>query len=308
MPAARAPNRTAPPALLMREYIELTKPRITWLILMSTGIGYFFGLPQTGNWWEFLKAIPLLSLLHTVIGTGLIASGTAALNQWYEREADRHMRRTAARPLPSGKLSAPRALAFGIALSVAGFLELWLGVNFLAAAIGGFTLASYLFIYTPMKQRTWWSTTVGAIPGAMPPMIGYAAAAGVITRESWVLFAILFLWQFPHFYSIAWMYKEDYARAGIQMLPVVEPDCRSTARQIVLYGLALIPVSLVPSILGMSGRIYLVGALLLGLWFLYSGVRVAVERSMVRARGVLVTSVLYLPLIYGLMLLDRPGL
>ncbi len=292
----------------MREYIELTKPRITWLILMSTGIGYFFGLPGSASWWGFLKAIPLLSLLHTVLGTGLIASGTAALNQWYEREADRHMRRTAARPLPSGKLSAGRALAFGIGLSIAGFAELWLGVNLLAAAIGAFTLASYLFIYTPMKQRTWWSTTVGAIPGAMPPMIGYAAAAGTITRESWVLFAILFLWQFPHFYSIAWMYKEDYARAGIQMLPVVEPDCRSTARQIVLYGIALIPVSLVPSMLGMSGRIYLVGALLLGLWFLYSGVQVAVERSMVRARNVLVTSVLYLPLIYGLMLLDRPGL
>jgi protoheme IX farnesyltransferase len=292
----------------MREYIELTKPRITWLILMSTGIGYFFGLPGSASWWGFLKAIPLLSLLHTVLGTGLIASGTAALNQWYEREADRHMRRTAARPLPSGKLSAGRALAFGIGLSIAGFAELWLGVNLLAAAIGAFTLASYLFIYTPMKQRTWWSTTVGAIPGAMPPMIGYAAAAGTITRESWVLFAILFLWQFPHFYSIAWMYKEDYARAGIQMLPVVEPDCRSTARQIVIYGIALIPVSLVPSMLGMSGRIYLVGALLLGLWFLYSGVQVAVERSMVRARNVLVTSVLYLPLIYGLMLLDRPGL
>jgi protoheme IX farnesyltransferase len=292
----------------MRDYIELTKPRITWLILMSTGIGYFFGLPAAANWWEFLKSVPLLSLLHTVIGTGLIASGTAALNQWYEREADRKMRRTAMRPLPAGRLSANRALAFGAALSLAGFLELWLGVNLLAASIGGFTLGSYLFLYTPMKQRTWWSTTVGAIPGAMPPMIGYAAAAGAITRESWVLFAILFLWQFPHFYSIAWMYKDDYARAGIRMLPVVEPDCRSTARQIVLYGLALIPVSLAPSVLGMSGRIYLAGALVLGLWFLYSGVRVAVDRTALRARHVLVASVLYLPLIYGLMLIDRPGL
>jgi protoheme IX farnesyltransferase len=292
----------------MRDYIALTKPRITWLILMSTGIGYFFGLPGAGNWLGFLKAIHLWPLFHTIMGTGLIASGTAALNQWYEREADRHMRRTAARPLPSGRLSAPLALAFGAALSVAGFLELWLGVNLLAASIGAFTLASYLFLYTPLKQRTWWSTTIGAIPGAMPPMIGYAAATGVLTRESWVLFAILFLWQFPHFYSIAWMYKEDYARAGILMLPVVEPDCRSTARQIVLYGIALIPVSLIPGMLGMSGRIYVVGALLLGLWFLYSGVRVALERSLVRARGVLITSVLYLPLIYGLMLLDRPGL
>src|ERR1044071_5198502 len=266
----------------MRDYIELTKPRITWLILMRTGIGYFFGLPAAANWWEFLKSISLLSLFHTVMGTGLIASGTAALNQWYERDADRKMRRTAMRPLPQGKMSARNALAFGAALSVAGFLELWLGVNLLSASIGAATLGSYLFLYTPMKQRTWWSTTVGAFPGAMPPMIGYAAAAGSITREAWVLFAILFLWQFPHFYSIAWMYKDDYARAGILMLPVVEPDGRSTARQIVLYGMALIPVSLVPGMLGMSGRLYLVGALLLGLWFLYSGVRVARERTLVR--------------------------
>jgi heme o synthase len=290
----------------MRHYIELTKPRITWLILMSTGIGYFFGLPGAANWWEFLKNIHALSLLHTILGTALIASGTAALNQWYEREADRHMRRTAGRPLPSGKMTAANALAFGIALSVGGFLELWLGVNLLSGLIGAFTLCSYLFLYTPMKQRTWWSTTVGAIPGAMPPMIGYAAAAGTLTPHSWVLFAILFLWQFPHFYSIAWMYKEDYARAGILMLPVVEPDCRSTARQIVLFGIALIPVSLVPGMLGMSGRIYVAGALLLGLWFLYSGVRVALDRTMARARNVLLASVLYLPLIYGLMLLDRP--
>ncbi len=292
----------------MRDYIELTKPRITWLILMSTGIGYFFGLPRAGGWWEFLKGIHYLSLLHTIAGTALIASGTAALNQWYEREADRKMRRTARRPLPSGKLSAGRALAFGAALSVAGFLELWLGVNLLSGLIGAFTLASYLFIYTPLKQRTWWSTTVGAVPGAMPPMIGFAAAAGTITHESWILFAILFLWQFPHFYSIAWVYKEDYARAGIRMLPVVEPDCRSTARQIVLYGIALLPVSLVPGILGMSGPIYLTGALALGIWFLYSGVRVAIDRSTLRARNVLIASVLYLPLIYGLMLIDRPGL
>jgi len=292
----------------MRDYLALTKPSVTWLILMSTGIGYFFGLNSAPTWWQFLRAIDYWSLLNTVIGTALIASGTAALNQWLEREADRKMRRTSRRPLPAGRLSAPRALTFGVALSVAGFLELWLGVNLLAASIGAFTLVSYLFVYTPMKSRTWWSTTVGALPGAMPPVIGYAAAAGALTRESWVLFAILFFWQFPHFYSIAWMYKEDYARAGIQMLPVVEPDCRSTARQIVLFGLALIPVSLVPSLLGMTGRLYLAGALLLGLWFLYSGVRVAIERSVLRARNVLMTSVFYLPLIYGLMLIDRPGL
>ena len=287
----------------MRDYIELTKPRITWLILMSTGIGYFFGLPSHA-WAE----INWLLLLHTILGTGLIASGTAALNQWYERAADLKMNRTAGRPLPSGRLIAGRALAFGVLLAVAGFVELWLGVNLLSGLIGAFTLASYLFLYTPLKQRTWWSTTVGAVPGAMPPMIGFAAAAGTVTAEAWVLGAILFLWQFPHFYSIAWMYKDDYARAGIQMLPVVEPDCRSTARQIVIYGLTLIPVSVVPSMLGMTGRIYFIGALILGLVYLYSGIRVALDRTLARARAVLLTSVLYLPLIYGLMLLDRPGL
>ena len=287
----------------MRDYLELTKPRITWLILMSTGIGYFFGLPA-----HFWPNLHWLLLFHTLFGTGFLASGTAALNQWYERVADRQMHRTASRPLPSGRLIASRALAFGIALSLAGFAELYLAVNPLSAFIGAFTLASYLFLYTPMKQRSWWSTTIGAVPGAMPPVIGFAAAAGTLTSESWVLFAILFLWQFPHFYSIAWMYKDDYARAGIRMLPVVEPDCRSTARQIVLYGIVLIPVSLVPGILGMTGRIYFAGALILGLVYLYSGVRVAFERSLVRARGVLLTSVLYLPLIYSLMLLDRPGL
>lgn len=292
----------------MRDYIDLTKPRITWLILMSTGIGYFFGLPAAPSWLAFLRHIPLLPLLHTILGTGLIASGTAALNQWYERGLDRKMHRTERRPLPAGRIPSGRALAFGIALSIVGFVELWLGVNLLSAAIGGFTLASYLFLYTPLKTRTWWSTTIGAIPGAMPPMIGYAAAAGALTRESWVLGAILFLWQFPHFYSIAWMYKDDYARAGIRMLPVVEPDGRSTARQIVLYGIALIPVSLLPAWLGMAGSVYLIGALALGLWFLYSGLRVARERSLVRARGVLITSVMYLPLIYGLLLLNRPGL
>jgi protoheme IX farnesyltransferase len=292
----------------MRHYIALTKPRITWLIMMSAGIGYFFGLPNASSWREFLGQIHLLSLLNTILGTALIASGTAALNQWFERDADRKMRRTAGRPLPLGRLTPGSALAFGAALSVAGFVELWLGVNLLSGLIGAFTLAMYLFLYTPLKQRTWWSTTVGAIPGAMPPMIGYAAAAGTLTAEAWVLAAILFLWQFPHFYAIAWMYKEDYAQAGIRMLPVVEPDCRSTARQMVLYGIALIPVSLLPVAFGMSGKIYLAGALGLGLWFLYSGVRVATERSVTRARAVLMASVLYLPLIYGLMLFDRPGL
>jgi protoheme IX farnesyltransferase len=283
----------------MRDYIELTKPRITWLILMSTAVGYFFGARDAWSFW---------SILHTILGTALIASGTAALNQWYEREADRKMRRTADRPIPSGRLSPKRALIFGILLSLLGFFELALGVNWLSGSLGLFTLLSYLFLYTPLKQRTPLSTLVGAFPGAMPPMIGYAAASGALDSQAWTLFAILFLWQFPHFLAIAWMYREDYERAGIRMLPVVQPSGEGTARQIVLYSLALIPVSMVPSLLGMSGKIYFFGALALGLWYLYSGVRVAFDRTILRARAVLLVSVIYLPLIYGLMLLDRPSL
>ena len=282
----------------MREYIELTKPRITWLILMSTGVGYFFGAKPGLHW---------LALLHTIIGTGLIASGTAALNQWYEREADGKMRRTQQRPLPSGRLGPNRALAFAIAISILGFVELAVGVNLLTGVLGLFTLASYLFVYTPLKQRSRHSTTIGAIPGAMPPLIGYAAASGTLTTEAWVLFAILFLWQFPHFYAIAWMYREDYERAGIRMLPVVEPDGESTARQILLYSLALIPISLIPKFLSMAGNVYLWGAVLLGSFFLYAGYRVTFIRTRRQARRVLLASVVYLPLLYGLMLLDRPA-
>jgi protoheme IX farnesyltransferase len=287
----------------MRHYIALTKPRITWLILMSTAVGYFFGMKHA---WRGLA--DWLLLLHTLVGTGLIASGTAALNQWYERHADSLMRRTAGRPIPSGKLSANRALWFGIALAFTGFLELVFGVNPLTGMLGAATLGSYLFLYTPLKQRSHLSTVIGALPGAVPPLMGYAASYGALTREAWTLFAILFVWQFPHFLAIAWMYRDDYARAGIRMLPVVEPDGMSTSRQIVLYASTLIPVSLFPVLLGMSGKIYLVGSLLLGAWFLYTGVRVAFDRTNVRARQVLLASVIYLPLIYGLMVFDRPAL
>jgi heme o synthase len=287
----------------MREYIALTKPRITWLILMSTGVGYFFGLKRA---WH--GSDDILSLVHTLIGTGLIASGTAALNQWYEREADGLMRRTSERPLPAGKLTATHALWFGIGLAVAGFIELAIWVNPLTAMLGAVTLACYLFLYTPLKKRSSLSTVVGALPGAMPPLMGYAASYGGLTSEAWILFAILFVWQFPHFLAIAWMYREDYARAGIRMLPVIEPDGQSTARQIILYASTLIPVSLFPVMLGMSGKIYLFGALALGCWFLYTGVRVAFERSNSRARQVLLASVIYLPMIYGLMLFDRLSL
>jgi protoheme IX farnesyltransferase len=181
---------------------------------------------------------------------------------------------------------------------------LWLGLNALTSLLGIATILLYLCAYTPLKQKTWWSTTVGAIPGAIPPLIGYAAASGTLRADAWVLFAILFIWQFPHFYAIAWMYREDYSRAGIRMLPVVEPDGVSTSRQILLYSVLLVPISLLPHWLGMSGFIYLVGALAMGLMFLYSGIRVSVDRTKARARRVLLASVIYLPVLYGLMVLD----
>jgi protoheme IX farnesyltransferase len=283
----------------MKDYLELTKPRITWLILMSTGIGYYFGHRGAVDW---------LLLFHALMGTALIASGTATLNQWYERDADSKMRRTLARPIPAGRLSARNALLFGLALLLSGELELTLGVNHLTAWLGLFTIASYLLLYTPLKRRTWWSTTVGAFPGAMPPLIGFAAAAGTLTAEAWVLFAIIFLWQFPHFYAIAWMYRDDYARAGIRMLPVVEPDGLSTSRQIVLTALLLIPASLLPGFFSMTGHWYLAAALALGGLFLKSAVKAARERTACNARGVLRASVIYLPLLYLALLLDSRSL
>lgn len=279
----------------MKDYLELTKPRVTWLIVMSAAVGYYFG--HSGAW-------SILSVFHTLIGTALIASGTAALNQWYEREADRHMRRTQARPLPAGRLRPNQALVFGILLAFIGTLELGFCINWLTAALGLVTLLMYLCLYTPLKQKTWWSTTVGAVPGAMPPLIGFAAAANTLSPAAWVLGAILFLWQFPHFYAIAWMYREDYSRAGIQMLPVVEPDGESTARQIMLCSTLLIPISLLPRWIGMTGSLYMIGAIILGLLFLYSGVRVSMDRSRTRARHVLLTSVVYLPVLYLLMVID----
>ncbi len=279
----------------MNDYLALTKPRITWLILMSTGIGYFFG--QTGE-------LDLSLLLHTLIGTALLASGTATLNQWYERDADSQMNRTRNRPIPGGRVSARSALVFGMLLIAAGEIQLGLAVNPLTAWIGFATVASYLLLYTPLKQRSWWSTTVGAFPGAMPPLIGFAAAGGKLTVDAWILFAIIFLWQFPHFYAIAWMYRDDYARAGIRMLPVVEPDGVSTSRQIFAFALLLIPCSLLPSFLSMTGPWYLGAALLLGALFLRSATRLSRDRSAANARGVLKASVMYLPLLYAALILD----
>jgi len=280
----------------MKPYLALTKPRITWLILMSTGMGYYFGLNGALDFW---------ALLHTIVGTGLIASGTAALNQWYERDADARMRRTDQRPLPSGQMSPTKAFLFGVALSVLGFLELGMGVNWLSAGLGLFTLLSYLCVYTPLKRVSPVSTTIGAVPGAMPPLIGFAAASGTLTAEAWVLYAILFLWQFPHFYAIAWMYREDYERAGIRMLPVVEPDGESTVRQMLLFSLLLIPVSLAPRYLDMTGNLYVAGTLAAGVAFVAACVRMSKDRSLLKARSVLLVSVVYLPVLYGLLLLDR---
>lgn len=263
---------------------------------MSTGIGYWFG--QTGAFdWQLL--------LHTMVGTALIASGTAALNQWYERHTDKLMRRTEKRPLPAGELDGTKALLFGLALSVVGSVELALGANMLTFWLGLFTQFSYLALYTPLKTVSPVSTTVGAVPGAMPPLIGFAASAGTLTAEAWVLYAILFLWQFPHFYAIAWMYREDYGRAGIKMLPVVAPDGESTIRQMLFFSAVLIPVVMLPKYLGMAGNFYLFGALAGGLYFLYACWQMRGDRSILKARGVLLASVVYLPVLYGLLLLDK---
>ena len=281
----------------LTDFFELTKPRITCYILMSTAIGFLCAAHLNPAWkW--------IQLAQALLGTALIASGTATLNQWYEHEFDALMARTKRRPIPSGRVTANAALAFGIALSIAGFLELWLGVNLLTALLGLFTLSSYLFVYTPLKRVSPISTTIGAIPGAMPPLIGYAAACGHLNFEAGVLYAILFLWQFPHFYAIAWMYREDYARAGIRMLPVVEPNMDSTARRILWFSLALVPISLAPKFLAMAGNVYLIGALALGALVLLAGYRASSSRTLVHARQVLLASVVYLPLLYGLLVLD----
>lgn len=282
----------------MGRYLELTKPRITCFILMSTAIGFVCGM-NAGNLWTWI------TLLHALVGTALIASGTAALNQWYERDADAKMDRTMARPIPSGRVTGPHALLFGIFLAVAGFAELWIGANPLTALLGLFTLASYLFLYTPMKQRSPHSTTLGAIPGAMPPLIGFAAASNTLTWNAWVLYAILFLWQFPHFYAIAWMYRNDYARAGIRMLPVVEPDGESTSRRMLYFSLALLPTSLLPKFFAMAGNFYLSAAIILGVIYAYASLRSVFDHSVARARQVLFASVLYLPFLYGFLVLDR---
>ena len=288
------------PRLTTRErvsaYVELTKPRITFLIVLTSAAG--FGLASR-------RGVDYVALLSALFGIALLSSGIATLNQYAERDLDGMMRRTAGRPLPTGKVAPWEALAFGAGLTILAEIYLLVLVNPLSALLGLTVIAGYLFGYTPLKTRSSLSTVVGAFPGAVPPLIGWTAATGTLSIEAWVLFAILFLWQFPHFLAIAWMYREDYSRAGILMLPVVEPDGRVTAQQIVVYTLMLIPVSLLPTVLGLSGRIYFFGALLLGLLFLYSSVRAAFSMSRQQARQLLLASVLYLPLLFILMVANK---
>src|SRR5438552_5023984 len=250
-------------------YVELTKPRITFLIMLTSAAGFCLG--SRG-------AVDYVLFAHAMIGIGLLSSGIATLNQFIERDLDGLMLRTADRPLPSGRLVPVEALWLGVLLTASAEMYLALFVNGLSAILGLTVIAGYLFLYTPLKTRTTLSTAVGAFPGAMPPLMGWTAARGEIDVAAWVLFAILFLWQFPHFLAIAWMYREDYGRAGICMLPVVEPDGRVTGQQIILYSLMLVPVSLLPALLGISGRIYLVAALVLGLLFLGSSIRAALSK------------------------------
>lgn len=277
-------------------YSELTKPRITFLVSLTAAAGFCMASAD---------GIDYLRLLNLSVGIALLCSGLSALNQYIERDLDGLMRRTEARPLPTGKLSPAQALMFGALLCVVATIYLALVINVLSAILGLATLASYLFVYTPLKTKTTLSTALGAFPGAMPPLIGWVATRGEISVEAWILFAILFLWQFPHFLAIAWMYRDDYARAGIKMLPVVEPEGKVTSQQIVTYTVLLVPVSLLPVAVGIAGSVYLVGAAVLGMGFLFFSAKAALVRTTWQARRLLLASVLYLPALFALMVLNR---
>jgi heme o synthase len=290
--------RTAELTLASRAnaYVTLTKPDVSFLVLTTTAAGYYMGSRGAVNW---------LHMIQTIFGTMLIASGTAALNHYIERESDRTMRRTASRPLPSGTLRPREALIFGVALSLAGALYLYFAAGVLPAALGSATCLAYLLAYTPLKKRTVWATFVGAFPGAIPPMIGWVAASGRLDPGAWLLFAILFFWQFPHFHAIAWMYREDYARAGILMLPVVDRDGSRTFRQIQVTALVLVGVSLLPAIAGLDGKIYFLGALALSVALLQVCVWAASAKTNLRARWLMHATVAYIPLLLGLMVYDK---
>jgi heme o synthase len=290
--------RTAEMTLSTRAnaYVTLTKPDVSFLVLITTAAGYYMGVRGPVNW---------LHMLHTVFGTMLIAAGTAALNHYLERDSDRYMRRTASRPLPSGLLQPPEVLYFGLALCAAGATDLCFSAGLLAAGLGVATSVSYLLAYTPLKRRTVWATFVGAFPGAIPPMIGWVAATGSLDRGAWLLFAILFLWQFPHFHAIAWMYREDYARAGILMLPVVDPKGTRTFRQIVLFAIALVGVSLLPAVMGLAGMLYFFGALVISTGLVQVCLWAASSRTNSRAKWLMHATVLHIPLLLALMVVDK---
>jgi len=272
--------------------VELTKPRITFLVLITTMVGFYMGSAD---------GFRLLLLFHTILGTGLVASGASALNQYVERDLDARMLRTRNRPLPGGRLLLSEALAFSLAISITGVIYLNFFVNGLTSLLGALTLIAYIFVYTPLKTRTALCTLIGAIPGATPPLMGWTAARGEIDAVALSLFAILFLWQMPHFFAIAWIYTEDYARGGF----VVHTSGESTGRQIILYCCALIPISLLPSLFGVTGATYFFGAILLGFIYLGYGFAVALFRSNTHAQRLLRISVLYLPTLLVLMMIDK---
>jgi len=268
-----------------RAYMELTKPRLTSMVIFTTWLGYALASRHSDPF----------RLFHTLLGSWLVAGGAAALNQYMERDLDALMRRTQSRPLPQHRLEARDALIFGALLCAIGVLELAIFVNSLTSVLSLISLLSYLLCYTPLKTKTSLCTLVGAIPGAIPPMMGWTAVRGALGPQAWVLFWILFLWQLPHFLAIAWMYREDYARAGFPMLPVIDPRGGTTARMILLYTVVLIPVTLMPARMGVAGLSYFFGALTLGAAFFVCGAFTAIHRTALNARRLLMASVIYLP-------------
>ncbi len=280
----------------VHDYVELTKPRLTSLVIFTTWLGYAFASQDFHVGARFL---------HAIGGSWLLASGAAVLNEYLERDLDALMKRTQVRPLPQGRVTPQGALVFGALLSVLGTAQLAFFVNPLTALLGMASLGSYLWIYTPLKKRTSLCTLVGAIPGALPPVMGWTAVRNQIDAGAIVLFAILFLWQLPHFLAIAWMYREDYARAGFPMLPVVDPEGISTARMIMLYSAVLVPVTLIPTTLGLTGLSYFYAALVMGTVFFAFGVWTAAYRTAANARRLLLASVMYLPSLLTWMACNR---
>lgn len=280
------------------DYWSLTKPEVNFLILITTFTGFWLALPATSS-------LPVFRLASTLIGTLLVAAGTGTLNQYIERRFDAQMRRTARRPLASGRMQPSSALRFGILLSATGVIYLALAVNALASLLAAFTLVSYLFAYTPLKRRTPLCTLVGALPGAMPPLIGWAGASGRLSPEAWVLYGIVFLWQFPHFMAIAWMYRQDYARAGYLVLPFGDTRQRFMIWQTLTPALALVPLTLAPALLGHAGVTCLVGAVVLSVAFLCYSARLALKPSNLTARQLLFASIAYLPLLFAMILINK---